>query len=478
MAETTATDATTEPSDRVQHPGNVNVRALALFFQNIQQQANGQPPIRRSSAPANNGRVVNNTSSSSSNSSSPINEVNYVDHARTSTCSCSNDQRMAHQLAEERDSSSAYQPPALNAYANSDTINNNRRSRPVPRPRMSILRKKWYNELRFDDDAAAANVDAARRNQYSIADSASPTSDDIYSEIDEGIENIYEVLPCNRVYEHNEKGEYSNTRKECGAAADHNKFRSSLSLLIQKSKFLSHRLHDKQIRRTLSSFAKSCDTLLSDTPTRPARNVPRPPSIEQLINRPSFSALGASSRYRSSPAGLGHNGFHDAIGEGSDIYASIGGSESSDYYQGIDDQSDLSDGEEIYHDAEDVRSSGEQIDETIYETISHHSTLPRAAEPLADTHTSDDHERIYYNDINYRQRLEKKIERQQRIIDKRRASEQQKLKKKFNLNGDEIPINWGIVKADARQTRLDLKVKAAEIVLILRMTNNPPGNVP
>lgn len=50
-----------------------------------------------------------------------------------------------------------------------------------------------------------------------------------------------------------------------------------------------------------------------------------------------------------------------------------------------------------------------------------------------------------------------------------------KLKRKFQLSGDEIPVNAGTVKEDFRGTGTDLKVKQGETVLILKMDGCPPG---
>lgn len=57
----------------------------------------------------------------------------------------------------------------------------------------------------------------------------------------------------------------------------------------------------------------------------------------------------------------------------------------------------------------------------------------------------------------------------------KRLKKARKIMKRFNLTGDEIPVNAGIVKRDQKGSHSNLKVRASETVLILRMTGNPPG---
>lgn len=538
----------------------VNVRALALFFQRIETQNNGQQ--RRLSAPAasNNNRKLSSNDRKHERCNDDDDQIDEQSSARNAekrdardrnaapTCSCSNRKKLCYAIVnvngdnnavtasscnekvtppttEQRRSSYSLPYHASNdalLIANgstageaavkcaSDTMSTSNNSHsdhashtqsklPVPRPRLSILRKKWYSELNFgkDDDKQSASTIAFRScetiaecdNHYNSIDgdepasSSSPVSDDIYSEIDCDDEGIYEELPCSSAHAPHAGYKCGNSansgelggKLRSSATTESNKFRSSLSSLLQKSKFFST---DKQIRRTLSAFAKSCDTLLlGDAPSRPQRCAPRPPSIEQLVNRPihaqSHHQLLASSSQQpcNFPTVRPPTAYADAPIPESDIYASIGGSEgSSDYYQSV---ADASDSEEIYHDAEDADLYGESED--IYETILNDDGTLRRNQSLP---RADDECNVYYNELDSRlgASFEKKLQRQQRALEKRRKSQQQKLKRKYNLNGNEIPVNWGIVKADAPKTRSgDLKVRAGEVVLILRMQYNPPG---
>lgn len=52
----------------------------------------------------------------------------------------------------------------------------------------------------------------------------------------------------------------------------------------------------------------------------------------------------------------------------------------------------------------------------------------------------------------------------------------EKVMKRFNLTGKEIPVNAGIVKESYKsRSKYDLLVNQGETILILRMENNPPG---
>jgi len=71
--------------------------------------------------------------------------------------------------------------------------------------------------------------------------------------------------------------------------------------------------------------------------------------------------------------------------------------------------------------------------------------------------------------------LEKKIEKEQKLLEKRRRESAEKLRTKFNLTGQEVPVNYGIVKEDAKKSKYNLRVGKGEVVLVLRMEDNPPG---
>lgn len=71
--------------------------------------------------------------------------------------------------------------------------------------------------------------------------------------------------------------------------------------------------------------------------------------------------------------------------------------------------------------------------------------------------------------------LERKIARETKRLERKQKERADKLRKKFSLTGEEIPVNYAVVKEDVRGTSHKIKVKKGEIVLILRMEGNPPG---
>lgn len=77
--------------------------------------------------------------------------------------------------------------------------------------------------------------------------------------------------------------------------------------------------------------------------------------------------------------------------------------------------------------------------------------------------------------INKNQReLLKSIQKEQKEQE-RRERELDKGKKRFGLIGNEIPLEKGYVKNDRRGSQYDLAVKKGEVLLILRMEDNPIG---
>ncbi|KAG8185828.1 hypothetical protein JTE90_024805 [Oedothorax gibbosus] len=116
--------------------------------------------------------------------------------------------------------------------------------------------------------------------------------------------------------------------------------------------------------------------------------------------------------------------------------------------------------EELYQDADD-------IDEEFYEEMPCDMLLEESGSPL------------YSNNKKEIERLkreeEKKIRKELKEREKR-EKEMEKLKRKFGLNGDEIPIDDGLVKTDSKGGKGgDLPVRKGETVLILRMEGNPSG---
>ncbi|XP_067119185.1 FYN-binding protein 1-like isoform X3 [Centruroides vittatus] len=95
----------------------------------------------------------------------------------------------------------------------------------------------------------------------------------------------------------------------------------------------------------------------------------------------------------------------------------------------------------------------------------------------ADLNQDEQETPLYTNrkDQDKLRRNEEKRRRREQKEQEKREKELAKLKKKFGLTGEEIPIDSGLVKADSHGGLFQLSVRKGEIVLILRMENNPSG---
>ncbi|XP_076318387.1 uncharacterized protein LOC143229632 isoform X2 [Tachypleus tridentatus] len=119
-------------------------------------------------------------------------------------------------------------------------------------------------------------------------------------------------------------------------------------------------------------------------------------------------------------------------------------------------------GEELYQDAMDQNP----LEEDLYE------------EMPADTISNDEANGPMYSNRKEELRFKKEEEKQRRKEQKEKEKkdrELEKLRKKYLITGDELPVDTGVVKCDSRGGRLDLAVKKGDILEILRMENNPSG---
>lgn len=129
-------------------------------------------------------------------------------------------------------------------------------------------------------------------------------------------------------------------------------------------------------------------------------------------------------------------------------------SDETDYYEGVKDSHSHSKEfeDEYYQDASEINGN-----EAIYEVLpfeyeQNYGSLESCLNSIKDDSNGN------YNKF-----------------DKKRKSQNTKLMKKFQLTGQEVPINSGVVKDDFRGGRNELSVKKGETVLIIRMEGNPPG---
>lgn len=125
--------------------------------------------------------------------------------------------------------------------------------------------------------------------------------------------------------------------------------------------------------------------------------------------------------------------------------------------------------EDLYQDIENLKDDD---DDDIYESLTNvlHGSLDLLND-IKDLPIKQDHY------VNYQKNHpdDRKLLKQQKILDKKLQSQAEKLKKKFNVSGNEIPLNVGVVKRDYKGTHNNLTVNKDEIVLIMRIESNPPG---
>jgi hypothetical protein len=215
----------------------------------------------------------------------------------------------------------------------------------------------------------------------------------------------------------------------------------SLGTLILKSKLLKKRIlvREEKGRRTFFPFSRSRET----------RDLPKPPSIN-VVNA-SIEQLNKEQVLQSERKHDDSDLYYDVRELGSDASAS------DEYYETISPLfSDASEGvyEEVY---------GSNHSEQLYESL-----------PFTNYGNCD---RVEYVEIDARKtaELEKRIQKEQKLLEKRQQQNREKLRQKFNMTGEEVPVNWGIVKEDAKRSKYNLRVKKGEVVLVLRMESNPPG---
>ncbi|KAI1301268.1 hypothetical protein HDE_03331 [Halotydeus destructor] len=361
------------------------------------------------------------------------------------------------------------------------------KTKPVPRPRLSIIRKRWYKELILDsEDSSQAGSSNGSSNNYghvieetdnydnACGASSSSGKESVYNEIHEIAEEaIYEELPSRPSSScATEKSAKESRIKDRAKSVD--RLRSSIGLIFQKSRRLSNKLPERQIRRTLSAFARSCDTLLSDLPSKPTRSAPRPPSVEQLLNRPRLpdpSSRGYANYSRVLPESCKwceqYSQFKLHKQGNANKEFVLESLESEDDYDAIS-RCISEDSDDLYDDIEEPCSASDRI----YESLKcDNSRLSKDTNGNVQLENNE-----YQNDAVFRRNSsEKKLCREQKKIDKKRVSLAHKLKKKFNVTGREVPVNWGLVKEDAPKTRHNIKVIKGETVLVIRMEGNPPG---
>lgn len=291
------------------------------------------------------------------------------------------------------------------------------------------------------------------------------------------------------------------TKTSINVKAKHS-FRQLLRInKITSNKFLSIRLNKDGLSRKKSLFHSPFDREVYK-PRRPTR-LPPPPPI--LVFRPaaplpasdSESDLSRSNNNRSSSS------FDELLNKSN--------------YLGIPDS--LLDGDdisELYHDAfnsEEIESIYCSVDEIVYKESDtqagnikeklqrNENGMSKLVEEGEERDGYDEtgiEQYDYYDDGEciyeelssnegtiYEEYDENVYDNAEAVVPDKAVDEQkrqrkrlkkvEKMMKRFHLNGDEIPVNAGIIKQDQKGSKNDLMVRKGETVLILRMVNNPPG---
>ena len=140
----------------------------------------------------------------------------------------------------------------------------------------------------------------------------------------------------------------------------------------------------------------------------------------------------------------------------------------SDYEECSNDRDEE---EDLYQDIELLDE-----EEDIYESLS--SDLNRSLDLLSDAKDLPKPDEVVYmnnqNELDQNE-LDRKLMKQQKILDKKRELRADKLRRKFGLTGQEVPLMSGTIKTQVKGHGLHLALNKDETVLVLRIDHNPPG---
>lgn len=432
-----------EEANEREPPVTVNVKALANYFQSLNQRDNGRVCDLVASTSASR---YNKPSSQCTGPCLPVTKLG-LPPASTSTSpssltslSCSDSFSSSdkqHDNHEQR-----HQPPEALKTSGERVHTKHKQSPPVPLPRISLIRKQTaYGSSPKNNDDQSIYCDIINTSH----------EDDFYSHHAEDDsdnhddqEDIYEEIPDSFYSSHPEL--------QCASRQhNNNPFKSDqinrkLSSSLQKIKIVLQRSLGDESRRKASLFQFTKD-----------RKLPKPPSVEQL-ERP----------FRSSS----HDIYQDKCNEVS--------KQQSDYYYDIQEVASCTGSDEYYIciDDDELPNDVDRDEEDGYEQIIHPVTPEVKTDSPATGKSTTYDNCVQYAEIDpvLTRELEKKIEKDQKRLERRRKEHADKLLRSFGLTGLEVPVNYGTVKADAGRSRgRRLRVKKGETVLVLRMQGNPPG---
>lgn len=270
-----------------------------------------------------------------------------------------------------------------------------------------------------------------------------------------------------------------------------------------KSKLLSLRRISSPNGGKRTKKCQTIDLTTYSTQTKPMKPTRRAPDPPKLHFRPAAplpppepsedyyeDTLTHSSECESRLTN-GYELYNDSV-DSERIYCSLDNEDDdqndSDIYEGIDDYDDglthRSDNTYVcdnYYEDNTIDDFDSDSD-PIYEVLPFERDLPTDSDSIVSngsTISLDDNQNQSEtrNEVESEVNSKEKAKPEQKLdsFDRKRNLKAIKLKKKFNLNGNEIPVNAGVVKEDHKGNRYDLLVRKGETVLILRMEGNPPG---
>ncbi|XP_054159364.1 uncharacterized protein LOC128957596 [Oppia nitens] len=262
------------------------------------------------------------------------------------------------------------------------------------------------------------------------------------------------------------------------------KSKTTFKSILKKSKLLSLRKRSAQKSDKNCQMNSHSSNVCQIRPIKPTRDPPPPPI---LIFRPPAPLPPEEPKEDYYEDTLEINGYNHLLpntyelynDSEEQIYSTLDNEDESDdqLYEGIDNYDDLTTGDKDLYSCDDnyYEESAYDLD-GIYEVLPFEKDFETDNDSLLSTNSTISLDSHYSENQNLNGSKDNlKVDSKLSSFEKKQNLKAIKLRKKFNLTGDEIPVNAGIVKEDNRGNRYDLFVRKGETVLILRMEANPPG---
>lgn len=323
---------------------------------------------------------------------------------------------------------------------------------------------------------------SSNHSDQSIYCDVSETSQEDYeSTLMEDDEDIYEEIP-DTYYSSQPDIQRASTHHNSPPRSD--QINRKLSQSLQKIKIVLQRTH-----RSLGEEGRRKNSLFTfKSRESKDRKLPKPPSIEQL-ERPFRSSTSAIYRERREGGGKVGEGEGEREGSrGSRDASQETSQEESEYYYDVRELNSPESSDDYYYCLEDPTEEEEDpYEEITYPDEKANNIINN--NDVEDRNDNDNKSSERYNSnssaggVQYAEidpvqtlELEKKIQKEQKQLERRRREKAEKWRRKFNLTGQEVPVNYALVKSDVGRGRNNrLRVKKGETVLVLRMEGNPPG---